>query len=69
MTQKAGKLVGLNVTVDRSPKGHPEIAGEGIDYTWASAKYYLHTVPNRKRKLHSSFWYRLDLHWQQTKGH
>eukprot|EP00957_Ditylum_brightwellii_P051832 3931040-Ditylum_brightwellii.AAC.1 len=28
MTWKAGELVGLNVTVDCSPKGHPEIAGE-----------------------------------------
>eukprot|EP00957_Ditylum_brightwellii_P078293 5952686-Ditylum_brightwellii.AAC.1 len=30
--------------VDRSPKGHLEIAGEGIEYTWANAKYYLRTV-------------------------
>eukprot|EP00957_Ditylum_brightwellii_P117637 8972762-Ditylum_brightwellii.AAC.1 len=28
MTRKAGKVVGLNITVDRSPKGHPEITGE-----------------------------------------
>eukprot|EP00957_Ditylum_brightwellii_P045093 3419737-Ditylum_brightwellii.AAC.1 len=28
MTWKAGELVGLNITVDRSPKGHPKIAGE-----------------------------------------
>eukprot|EP00957_Ditylum_brightwellii_P041609 3151275-Ditylum_brightwellii.AAC.1 len=55
MTQKAGKLVGLNVTVDYSPKGHPEIAWEGIEYAWANAKYYLHTVPIGKRKIAQQF--------------
>jgi len=28
----------LNVEVDRSTKCHPELAGEGIEYTWGRAK-------------------------------
>eukprot|EP00957_Ditylum_brightwellii_P196577 14978034-Ditylum_brightwellii.AAC.1 len=54
-TPKAGKLVGLNITVDSSPKGHPEVAGEGIEYTWANAKYYLQTIPIGKRKTAQQF--------------
>ena len=36
LLQYHGRLLG--VTVDRSPKCHPEIAGEGIEYCWAAAK-------------------------------
>eukprot|EP00957_Ditylum_brightwellii_P146857 11179825-Ditylum_brightwellii.AAC.1 len=50
MTWKAGKLVGLNVMVRCSPKGYQEVAGEGIEYIWMNAKYYLHTDPIGKRK-------------------
>ncbi len=28
----------LNVEVDRSTKCHPELVGEGIEYTWGCAK-------------------------------
>lgn len=28
----------LGVTVDQSPKCHPEIAGEGVEYSWACSK-------------------------------
>ena len=28
----------FGVTVDRTPKCHPEIAGEGIEYGWGLAK-------------------------------
>ena len=28
----------LGVTIDRSPKCHPEITGEGIEFIWAIAK-------------------------------
>ena len=31
----------IKITVDRSPKCHPEVAGEGIEYTWARCKSYL----------------------------
>eukprot|EP00957_Ditylum_brightwellii_P003136 238753-Ditylum_brightwellii.AAC.1 len=31
-------MIGLDVTVDYPPKGHPKVAGEGIEYTWANSK-------------------------------
>jgi hypothetical protein len=40
----------MGVKVDRSPKCHPEIAGEGIEYIWALAKlYYQMQAIERKR--------------------
>eukprot|EP00957_Ditylum_brightwellii_P028493 2151085-Ditylum_brightwellii.AAC.1 len=68
MTQKAGKLVGLNVMVDCSPKYHPEISGEGIEYTWANAKYNLQTVPNGKRKTAQQFMGQVRLTMATNKG-
>ena len=41
----------LGAIVDRSPKCHPEIAGEGIEYVWALAKLWYRRQPiNLKRK-------------------
>eukprot|EP00957_Ditylum_brightwellii_P087998 6701853-Ditylum_brightwellii.AAC.1 len=45
MTQSAGKMIGLDVMVDHSLKGHPKVAQEGIEYTWANSKLYLRTLP------------------------
>jgi hypothetical protein len=28
----------MGATIDRMPKCHPELAGEGIEYSWASLK-------------------------------
>ena len=40
----------MGVSLDRSPKCHPELAGEGIEYLWAIAKiYYRKTDINKKR--------------------
>ena len=51
-----GRLLG--VTVDRTPKCHPEIAGEGIEYCWAAAKMsYCQLRISEKRtkaKFHNS---------------
>jgi hypothetical protein len=33
------------VRVDRTPKCHPELAGEGIEYMWALAKLYYRHKP------------------------
>eukprot|EP00978_Attheya_sp_CCMP212_P041040 scaffold230583_cov65-Attheya_sp.AAC.1 len=33
--EEIGKERGINIIIDRSPKCHPEVAGEGIEYTWA----------------------------------
>eukprot|EP00957_Ditylum_brightwellii_P021282 1605654-Ditylum_brightwellii.AAC.1 len=36
-----GKNLGISVVVDRTPKGHPELVGKGIEYTWANSKVRL----------------------------
>ena len=38
LLQYHGRLLG--VIVDRTPKCHPEIAGEGIEYSWGAAKLF-----------------------------
>eukprot|EP00957_Ditylum_brightwellii_P030374 2300807-Ditylum_brightwellii.AAC.1 len=68
MTQKTGELVGLNVTVDRSPKGHLEIPGEGIEYNLTNTKYYLRNVPIRKRKTAQQFMGQVRLALATNKG-
>ena len=35
----------LGVVLDRSPKCHPEIAGEGIEYGWAFSKQEYRRLP------------------------
>ena len=42
----------LDVFVDCSPKFHPEIAGEGIEYCWGLAKntYRLYPIKDKKKK-------------------
>ena len=39
--RQVGENLGVSVVVDRTPKGHPELAGEGIEYTWANSKIFL----------------------------
>jgi hypothetical protein len=40
----------LGITVDRTPKCHPEIAGEGIEYSWGCGKNRYRRLPwNEKR--------------------
>ena len=40
----------MGVKLDRTPKCHPELAGEGIEYTWAFAKpFYRHSSIDAKR--------------------
>jgi len=55
MSKRIGTSRGMNVTVDRSPKGHPEVAGEGIEYTWANSKIYLRSVPLDNRRTKTQF--------------
>ena len=48
LLQYHGKKLGC--IIDRSPKCHPEIAGEGIEYVWALAKCHYRRSPiNAKR--------------------
>jgi hypothetical protein len=49
LLQYHGKTLG--VLVDRSPKCHPEVAGEGIEYSWGCAKGKYRRLPiDAKRK-------------------
>ena len=52
MLQYFGRLMG--VTVDRTPKCHCEMAGEGIEYSWAASKnkYRRFPVSAKKGKEH-----------------
>ena len=48
LLQYHGRLLG--VIVDRSPKCHPEVAGEGIEYDWGCAKNYYRRLPMSKKR-------------------
>ena len=48
----AGKL---GVNLERSPKCHPEIAGEGIEYGWGLSKMHYRRKPYSSKQSKSSF--------------
>jgi hypothetical protein len=51
MLQSMGRKMGA--LIDRTPKCHPELAGEGIEYSWGCAKNYYQRLPleeNRKKE-------------------
>ena len=45
----------MGVILDRSPKCHPEIAGEGIEYCWALAKIFYRNAPIKLKRGKDSF--------------
>ena len=45
-TEQRSVPAGCQLTLIRSPKCHPELAGEGIEYDWAAAKQWY-----RRQKL------------------
>ena len=47
LLQYHGRLLG--VTVDRTPKYHPEIAGEGIEYDLAASKLCYRRLPIKEK--------------------
>eukprot|EP00957_Ditylum_brightwellii_P175450 13356884-Ditylum_brightwellii.AAC.1 len=53
--RQLGENLGVSVAVDCTPKGHSELAGEGIEYTWANSKIFLCRVPIGKRKTVEQF--------------
>ena len=53
LLQFHGKQMG--VTVDRTPKCHPEIAGEGIEYAWGIAKLIYRRAPIACKKTKEKF--------------
>ena len=40
----------INISILRSPKCHPEVAGEGVEYFIAHAKLFIRTIPWQNRK-------------------
>ena len=40
----------MGVYIDRTPKCHPEIAGEGIEYDWALAKLDYRKAPIHQKR-------------------
>ena len=53
LLQYHGRL--LDVIVDRTPKCHPEIAGEGIEYDWACAKLFYRRLKIEEKKTKAKF--------------
>ena len=53
LLQYHAKLLG--VTLERSPKCHPEIAGEGIEYDWALSKVEYRRLPIVDKKSKDGF--------------
>ena len=45
----------LGVVIDCTPKCHPEIAGEGIEYLWGLAKFWYRRAPIAKKQSKDSF--------------
>ena len=53
LLQYHGKTLG--VIVDRSPKCHPEVAGEGIEYSWGCAKGKYRRLPLSDKRRKDNF--------------
>jgi hypothetical protein len=45
----------MGVNIDRTPKCHLELAGEGVEYTWALAKLYYRNAPIHRKRRKESF--------------
>ena len=55
LLQSMGKEMG--VLVDRMPKCHCELAGEGIEYSWGCAKNFYSRVSLKRKKGKENFRY------------
>ena len=53
LLQYHGRLLGIEV--DRTPKCHPELAGEGIEYAWGCAKNAYRRMPLSEKKRKDKF--------------
>jgi hypothetical protein len=63
LLQHMGKTMG--VVVDRSPKCHAEIAGEGIEYSWGCAKNHYRRVLLDKKGEETIFYGQLENAYQK----
>ena len=48
LLQSMGRKMGI--TIDRSPKCHAELAGEGIEYSWGCQKQWYKGLPLREKR-------------------
>ena len=46
MLQYYGKQLGL--IIDQTPKCHPEMVGEGIEYSWGCGKNHFQAIPIKR---------------------
>jgi len=53
LLQSMGRQMGA--TIDRTPKCHPELAGEGIEYSWACSKNKYRLLPLGERRSRDRF--------------
>lgn len=53
--EKRSKIGGSTIKVIRSPKCHPELAGEGIEYCWAAAKNFFRRQKIEDRRSTEKF--------------
>ena len=53
LLQYHGRLLGVKVV--RTPKCHPEIAGEGIKYDWVCGKGFYRRLPLSAKKTKNKF--------------
>jgi hypothetical protein len=53
LLQYHGRLLGVQVV--RTPKCHPEIAGEGIEYDWGCGKGFYHRLPLSANRTKNKF--------------
>eukprot|EP00978_Attheya_sp_CCMP212_P029737 scaffold106729_cov29-Attheya_sp.AAC.1 len=72
LLQHMGEEIGndrrIKITIDRTPKCHPEVAGEGIEYSWAMSKMYIRSVPINKRRTLSQFHDHVNFALSRTEG-
>eukprot|EP00957_Ditylum_brightwellii_P118919 9070095-Ditylum_brightwellii.AAC.1 len=68
ITAKVGLDIGLNMMVDRKPKCHPELAGEGIEHIWANSKIYMRGASISKRRKQTQFYDQIRLALSQQQG-
>jgi hypothetical protein len=53
MLQSMGRKMGA--LINRTPKCHPELAGEGIEYSWGCAKNYYRRLPLEEKRKKEKF--------------
>jgi len=45
----------MGIEVYRTPKCHPELAGEGIEYTWAHCQNHFHNILLDRKRCRENF--------------